>query len=240
VSTAGDYRAVIVNADDFGLSAGVNQGITTAFERGILTSASLMVRADAAAEAAAYARLHSMLGVGLHVDLGEWRHVGGYDWRAVYEVVRLDDEEAVAREVDRQLDRFRELLGREPTHLDSHQHVHLKEPVRSVLRRLAVRLGVPLRHFSGVVRYCGEFYGQWNDGRQYLEAISADGLIRTILGLSPGITELACHPGDDPGLDSDYREERSLELAALCDPRVREALVGARIELRTFEGVAAG
>ena len=76
MNAGGGYRAVIVNADDFGLSAGVNRGIAAAFEGGIVTSASLMVRPDAAAEAASYARLHPVLGVGLHIDLGEWVHVG--------------------------------------------------------------------------------------------------------------------------------------------------------------------
>ena len=56
--TAGAARVLIVNADDFGLSAGVNRGIVEAHERGIVTSASLMVRRPAAREAADYARTH--------------------------------------------------------------------------------------------------------------------------------------------------------------------------------------
>ena len=65
-------RFLIVNADDFGLSPGVNRGILETHERGILTAASLMVRAPAAAEAAAAAHDHPRLSVGLHLDLGEW------------------------------------------------------------------------------------------------------------------------------------------------------------------------
>src|SRR5262245_13398039 len=140
-------RSLIVNADDFGLSAGVNRGIIEAHERGIVTSASLMVRGLAAAEAAAYARAHPALSVGLHLDLGEWVWRDG-DWMSVYEVVRADDAEAVAAEVTRQLAAFVRLVGRGPTHLDSHQHLHRHEPIRSVLRRAADELGVPLRHFS--------------------------------------------------------------------------------------------
>jgi predicted glycoside hydrolase/deacetylase ChbG (UPF0249 family) len=66
-----DERTLIVNADDFGLTSGVNAGIARAHEEGILTSASLMVRWPAAAEAAAYAARTPGLSVGLHVDLGE-------------------------------------------------------------------------------------------------------------------------------------------------------------------------
>jgi len=51
-----DERRLIVNADDFGQSPGINRGIMEAHERGIVTSVSLMVRWPAAVEAAAYAR----------------------------------------------------------------------------------------------------------------------------------------------------------------------------------------
>ncbi len=63
-------RYLIVNADDFGLSFGVNRGIIEAFEHGVVTSASLMVNWIGAAEAAAYARQHPTLSLGLHIDLG--------------------------------------------------------------------------------------------------------------------------------------------------------------------------
>ena len=76
-------RAVIVNADDFGQSAGITRGIIAAHERGIVTSASLMVRWPAAAAAAAYARAHHRLSVGLHVDLGESVYRAGH-WVALY------------------------------------------------------------------------------------------------------------------------------------------------------------
>jgi len=54
-------RSLIVNADDFGQSAGVNAGVMATHQRGIVTSASLMVRSPAAAEAVAYARAHPSL-----------------------------------------------------------------------------------------------------------------------------------------------------------------------------------
>src|SRR5262249_16709084 len=122
-------RCLIVNADDFGQSPGVNRGVIAAHERGIVTSASLMVRWPAAAEAAAYARTHPDLGLGLHLDLGEWTYREG-SWVARYLVAVPDDARAVSDEVGRQLAAFRSLVGRDPTHLDSHQHVHREDPVR--------------------------------------------------------------------------------------------------------------
>src|SRR5437867_779392 len=98
-------RYLIVNADDFGQSRGVNQGIIEAHEHGIVTSASLMVRWPAACEAAAYGREHCELSVGLHLDLGEWAYREDA-WVPLYEVVDLDDASAVAEEVSRQLSSF--------------------------------------------------------------------------------------------------------------------------------------
>ena len=229
-------RAVIVNADDFGQSRGVNRGIVAAHERGIVTSASLMVRWPAAAAAADYARAHPALSLGLHVDLGEWT-LRGDQWVPVYEVVPVDDEAAVAAEVVRQLAAFRALAGRDPTYLDSHQHVHRREPACSVLIALAGELDVPLRHFSAQVQYCGRFYGQDIDGSPIPGVLSADGLIRILAELPPGLSELACHPAEGDDLQTMYRAERAEEVRALCDPRVRAALDELGIALRSFHGL---
>src|SRR5258706_4403995 len=106
-------RRLIVNADDFGLSVGVNRGIIEAHERGIVTSASLMVRPPAAPEAAAYARRNLGLGVGLHLDLGEWIFKDR-EWARLYEVVNAEDAEAGSHEVALQLEEIRKLTGPDP------------------------------------------------------------------------------------------------------------------------------
>ena len=140
----------------------------------------------------------------------------------------------MARELEAQLAAFIRLTGRGPSHLDSHQHVHRHEPARSACRRVAGRLGVPLRHDAPGVAYCGGFYGQTVDGLPNPDAITPDGLIGTVWSLPPGVTELACHPGLGDDLDSTYRSERADEVRALCDPRVRAAVRAAGIELVTF------
>jgi chitin disaccharide deacetylase len=219
-------RILIVNADDFGRSPGINQGIIRAHEEGIVTSASLMVRYPAAKEAARYAPEHPELAVGLHVDLGEWTRTGE-EWTTVYKL------EETAEEVERQLDLFRELVGREPTHLDSHQHVHRSDPARTICSELASRLDIPLRHFSSI-RYVGDYYGQAADGTPLDGSISVDGLMAILHELPDGATELACHPGVGRDYESPYIEEREVEVEALCDPRIRAVLRDEGIELRSF------
>ncbi|MBS1892413.1 MAG: ChbG/HpnK family deacetylase, partial [Actinobacteria bacterium] len=148
-------RYLIVNADDLGLCDSVNEGIFAAHEHGIVTSATLMVRRAAAADASRRAASLPDLSVGLHLDLAEWEYVGG-EWTEAYRRCDPDSAAAVEAECDAQLESFRLLVGRDPSHLDSHQHVHLSEPAATVAGRLADRLKVPLR--GREVAFEGGFY----------------------------------------------------------------------------------
>ena len=226
-------RRLIVNADDFGRSPGINRGVLEAYDHGILTSASLMTLWPASVAAAQAAEARPGLGVGLHVDLGEWIFRNGA-WSCTYLRTPLGDRDAVESEVARQLRAFRRLLGRDPTHLDSHQHVHLTEPVTAVLLALAAELGIPLRHRSQEVRYCGAFFGQTGRGERRQHAVGVDALLRTLELLEPGITELGCHPGYATDLATAYRRERELEVRTLCDPRIRAAVAEQGLALRSF------
>lgn len=230
-------RQLIVNADDFGQSHGINRGVIEAFEKGIVTSASLMVRWPAAEEAADYARKHPDLSLGLHLDLCEWI-CRDDKWEPLYEVVAADDADEVREEVARQLETFQRLVGQEPSHLDSHQHVHRTDPVRSIMVETARRLAVPLRDFSDEVKYCGRFYGQGANGYPYPEGISVSDLVDCLRSLPAGVTELGCHPGWPDDLTSMYTTERITEVEVLCDPAVRAAIVEGEIRLSSFRNLA--
>ena len=225
-------RCLIVNADDFGHSAEVNAGVIHAHEHGIVTSTSLMVRRPAVEEAAAYARSRPQLSMGLHVELGEWQFADGA-WLSAGTV----DDDRVAAEVEAQIERFVALVGRDPTHLDSHQHTHLTEPARSAVLDVGRRLRVPVRQLDPRVRYFGGFYGQNDTGEPFPEGITAENLRTIVRSLEDGITELGCHPavGAVPG--SSYSAEREQELATLCDPSVRTTLAETGVELRSFAGL---
>lgn len=225
-------RKLIVNADDLGQHAGINAGVRAGYQAGIVTSASLMVRWPAAVAAAEWGRELPGLSLGLHLDLGEWSCRHG-TWYPRYVVVDSDDAAAVEREIAVQLALFCELVGRPPTHLDSHQHAHREEPVRSLLLMAAADLGVPVRGESQQVRYEGGFYGQDAEMQPWPEGISLDHLAQLLRGLPAGLTELGCHPGDGTG-DGDYVTERAQELAVLTDPQIRGLLRDCAITLTTF------
>ncbi len=169
--------------------------------------------------------------------LAEWSLRRGEAWVPLYQIVPLDDVAVVAEALDRQLSDFRRLVGRDPTHLDSHQHFHQDEPVRSAALKLARRLDVPLRHFSPEIQYCGRFYGQTARGLPLPQAIAIDSLIEILTDLPSGLTELGCHPGRATGEESTYCEERSTEVDVLSHPEVRTVLWDLGIELRSFRDV---
>ncbi|HEX7279993.1 MAG TPA: ChbG/HpnK family deacetylase [Solirubrobacterales bacterium] len=193
-------RFLIVNADDFGMAAAVNEGILQAHEHGIVTSTSLMVGRPAAQAAAEALPGFPSLAAGLHLELGE-------------------------EDLQRQLERFRDLVGRDPTHLDSHKHVHEADKAFGVAAEaLAAELEVPLRNRG--IRYERSFYGG--------DAISPEHLIRLIESLPPGWTEIGCHPAAGPVPSSSYDAERRIELATLRDPGVKSLLNVSDVRLCSF------
>jgi chitin disaccharide deacetylase len=218
-------RHVIVNADDFGASTGTNRGIVEGHTRGVVTSTSMMVTGAAVEEAVELSRAHPQLAIGLHWD------VIGEDEREF----DLDDHDAVRAEFAAQLQRFRELMGRRPSHIDSHRHLHLDDGVRELFGELAAPLGVPLRG-DGRVRFVGNFYAQWEWGVTDLDHVSVSALQEIIREeVREGWTELSCHPGY---VTEDYfpmyRHEREAELRTLTDPRIRSTFDELGIELESY------
>lgn len=226
-----DERFLVVNADDLGLSVAVNDGIFAAHDDGVVTSASLMVRQGAAPAAAERVAEFPELAIGLHLDLGEWNYEAG-EWTLAYSHCDGDDPEAVESECRAQLERFRALIGRDPTHLDSHQHVHESEPAKGVAEALAAEVGVPLRNRT--IRYEGGFYGQSGKGEPYPEGITVARLLELIRSLPPGWTEIGCHPAVGPVPTSSYDAERQIELETLRDPQVKNLLNVTHINLCSF------
>jgi chitin disaccharide deacetylase len=251
-------RLLIVNADDLGRTAGINEGIFAAHRDGVVSSATLMVAYPAAEEAAAALADHPGLGVGLHVQL-----TGGRPTLPARRVPSLVDEDGrlprnpdrvagfapaeVLAEVENQLARFHDLAGRPPTHLDSHHHSHRLPVVLEALVEVARRHRLPVRTGPPPVdRRLREAGIATTDAfleSFFAEATGLDTLRSIVAGLGPGSSELMCHPARvDAELvaDSTYTDARERELATLTDPAARQALADHRVRLVTFAEIAAG
>ena len=235
-------KLLIVNADDLGRTPGINAGIFAAHDRGLVTSATLMVGYPAAAAAARGAAVRPGLGIGLHVQL-----TGGVPTLPPERVPSLVDAAGrlprwpedlgaadpgeILAEVRSQLDRFRALAGRPPSHLDSHHHSHRLPAVLAALVTIARELGVPVRNASPEVgealrragvattdAFVDSFYG---------ESATLESLFAILGGVGPGTTEVMCHPArvdEELRAGSTYAEERERELAALTAPEARRTL----------------
>jgi hopanoid biosynthesis associated protein HpnK len=151
-------KKLIVNADDFGLTSGVNRGIIEAHRCGIVTSATLMVNMPACEEAAALAQENKGLAVGLHLNLVDGRPVAdprqlptlvdtsGYFFQRPRRLIkrlllgRIRQAE-VEIELRAQIEKGLKLLS-EITHLDVHKHLHFHPLVLDVVLRLARAYGI--------------------------------------------------------------------------------------------------
>lgn len=218
-------KHLVFNADDFGASTGVNRGIIECHTRGVLTSTSLMVTGRAVQEAVMLSREYPKLAIGLHFD------VLGEDERSF----DFGNPEAVRDEFSRQLDEFRRLMGRGPTHVDSHRHVHRAPKVMPLFRELVAPLGVPLRG-DGRVKFVGGFYAQWEWKVTNLEYISVSFLQKMLREeVGEGWTEFSCHPGyESPDYTAIYLKEREHEVRTLTNPVIRETIRELGIQLASY------
>lgn len=208
-------KFLIVNADDFGYGAAINRGITEAIDHGVVSSVGLMVNTPGTAEAVSMARARPHVSVGLHVNFTN----------EAQRLVEFDDPPVCRAALQEQFERFCDLMGRKPSHLDSHQHVHRRRPCHPSFLELSREQGIHLRD-QGPVVFKGGFYGQWVYGVSDPAKVSYEALERILRNeLTRGVYELACHPGYfDPEVHYVYHRDREDELHTLRDPRTRTLL----------------
>jgi len=153
-------RSLIINADDFGLTTGVNEAIVDTFGVGCVTSTTLLVNAPATEDAVEKAKQHPGLGVGLHFNITLGRPIspadnvqtlvnakGFFYPREVLArklLLRRVDRSELELELDAQYQRMRSYQLRS-THIDSHQHVHAFPLCFDAVATLCQREGIPMR-----------------------------------------------------------------------------------------------
>ncbi len=158
-------QQLIVNGDDLGITAGVSKGILEAHQNGIVTSTSVIIGGPDAARAVSEAlQFAPKLGIGLHFTIsgqvppvlppqqipslvgsnGTFHPIG--QWLKNYEQLNPDD---IRREMEAQVNRFIEIAGKPPDHLDGHHHAVYRHPagVRALFD-LAAKYHVPIRNLG--------------------------------------------------------------------------------------------
>lgn len=242
---------LVINADDFGYSKGVNLGIIEAFKNGVVTSATMMTNMPGAAHAAALALDNPELGVGIHLVLDCGKPVNkdvpsliderGFLHKADV-LIQKSELSDIEKEIHSQIERFLS-FGLTPTHIDSHHHLHGHELIYPIVEKIAQFYHLPLRKVSEdrshsshsnvrtVEGFIHEFYGDELTTAFLLELLDKTRHYKT--------AEIMCHPAfiDEPLLTgSSYALQRVRELAILTDPEAAKAIVEKEIQLVTYKG----
>jgi len=260
-------KRLIVNADDFGFTRDVNQGIVEAHREGILTATTLMATGPAFEDAVRLASENPSLDVGCHLVL-----VGVPPYPAT--VAKLIEAVTLKRikvydELARQVQRIAD-AGLAPTHLDTHKHTHLLPPVLDAVARISEKfgirwvrrpfdfplqatgvnwkkravsgaLGVVRRRFEKVLTRHGCRSTDHFAGFQITGKYDAMALARLIRALPEGSTEFMCHPGrcgaELLAARTRLKQSRDEELQALTSSEVRTALEEARVSLVSYRAL---
>lgn len=245
-------RRLIVNADDFGLTRGVSEGILAANRHGIVTSTTVIVNRPIERDLRDRVR-DSGLGTGLHLNLTlgapltRARSLTGSDGQFVRDARRAAaqaDPRDVDREVEAQIEAFEKLLGRPPTHLDTHHHVGLLSPVEAVVLAWARRLGIAVRSQDPTARARARVMGLRTPDHFFGESgpdayWTAARTLEHLRHLPPGASEFMTHPGylDDALSYSRYGRQREVELVGLGSVGARAAARALGIQLCDFRSL---
>jgi chitin disaccharide deacetylase len=243
-------RQLIVNADDFAISKGITRGIIEGHLQGIITSTSVMVNLPDAQDSFKQAKEQApKLGLGLHFVLSFGKPVlaaeevpslirsadaFAQNYNELTEMASNFDPTQVKAELRAQFDRFVELAGHPPDHLDSHHGVtEFSQPASETLVELATEYNLPIRKHQ----YAGAAHLRQPDVMSFDffdETVSFETLSRVLRNIGDGVTELGCHPGYPADLDEVYKEPRETELRLLTDARIKAIIEEEGIQLISF------
>jgi predicted glycoside hydrolase/deacetylase ChbG (UPF0249 family) len=252
-------RKVIFNADDFGLTQSVSDGIFQSYKSGLVRSTSVLSNMFQIDDIETL-RFCDKLDYGIHLNLtvghsilphakvksltqisGEF-HKRRSPQRAVddYGFVVFDDAdpEEILDELTAQIEWFRS-FGFNPSHLDSHHHIHADENVLSAVIKLAREYKLPVRSINEAMRE--RFHAEKIPTNDHFEnrffgadSITKDNLTAILRNLPDGITEIMAHPGlvsDELRAISGYCNEREVELKVLTDDALIEEVFSFGVEL---------
>ncbi|SDL84701.1 chitin disaccharide deacetylase [Sediminibacillus halophilus] len=223
---------VLFNADDFGLTKGVNDGIIEAFVNGVVGSATLMMNGPAVEHAVKAAKRHPGLKVGIHLVLTWGKALcpdlhsivdreGIFRWRSDFRKRTVPDLKETEKEWRTQMEAFLS-TGLPLHHIDSHHHIHGWEPLRELTLRLAEDYRVPVR-FVESLRTSPDYLlteALWTDF--YGKGVTSN-IFDQLRMIPADKVEVMTHPAFvDTELQaiSSYAEPRNAEREILCSLKI--------------------
>lgn len=242
---------LIINADDFGYSSGVNYGIIHAHQRGILTSTTIMANMPGFDEAVSLAKENTDLGIGVHLTLTCWKPLrndvssivdenGDFHRLSFYENDFTVDFDDLYKEWDDQISKVIQ-SGINPTHLDAHHHVNSISPITEVFVKLAKKYDLPVRN-NFIVPDSIKTTNRFNTTFDLLGTIKEIWKPMEIKNIIQecktfGTVEAMCHPGyvDNVLLtNSSLRDNRAIMVAELQRNDYEMILAENNIQLGTY------
>lgn len=233
---------IVFNADDFGLSEGVNRAIIEAYQNGVVKSTTLMANGPAFEHAVALAKANPGLGVGIHL-------VATFGQSFVSHATDLVDEHNRFKRDQFDTDVFEHgaslydewcaqidfVLQHLPlTHFDSHHHTHLHPSLHDVVARIHQKYGLPYRSDCRVAQTSFKL-----DGHFYKDSLSL-ATIRDIITNNEEDLDIMTHPGfvDEALLNiSSYTTHRERELELLTSSALKDMLNDYHIEICSYQSV---
>lgn len=227
---------LIINADDFGLTPGVTEGIIYAHLNGVVSSTTIFMNSPYLEDAVRKVKGFPNLGLGVHLNLTSGKPLtmgksicdkDGYFFQRnnlIFKNLNLDE---VYTEWKAQIEKFQRCFGKKPTHIDSHHSVHDNPQIIEITKKIMKEYNLPARRL-GKYKFIPEFYG---------DNVSVKNLIEILEDNKNNGIEIMTHCGySDQKLRkiSSYNNERLQELFVLSDYEVISYIRQNNIKLLTY------
>lgn len=248
---------LIINADDFGHSKGINMGIIEAYQDGILTSTTLMAGMPGFDQAVELSKQNPGLGVGVHLtltcgypvskglktivdDKGAFQNLSFYENKDNLDLINLDE---VYKEWKSQIEKVI-ASGIVPTHIDSHHHINSVGKLKKIYLKLADEYNLPVRNnFELPEGYKStskmiDYFDHIGSSKSIWKHMDTNNLIKDCKNYDS--IEIMCHPAYVDAFlveNSSYTLGRTSTLKELLNPEVKKLLEDNGIKLVTFNNI---
>lgn len=235
-------KKIFFNADDLGLTKGVNEGILTCYKQGIVNSCSFLTNTKYFDETVLLIKNNGIINVGLHFNLSEGHPLlpthktivdnNGTFFRNICERDTIDYSE-IQMELEAQLNRALS-NNIEITHLDSHHHIHMSAKLQKAFLAISKKYSLPIRKIDNVSRNPFKklknhfFYKRYNfytaafSPAFYDSKVSIKTLEEIIKNSKGDSLEIMCHPGYIDSENGIYNLQRKTELDILTSSTIKD------------------